>query len=196
MLLYCAGAAGLFQETCMSLVGSRQLRGPGRAFARRLGAAMAAEGITYVSGGAAGADTEGFQSALHAGGHALLYLADSLAEQASRMKEALTIGRVLLVSEYASIRMDLHKRLTGRDAPDAEMPRASRALPAAGRSTASIGSEAVFDVEEADRDMRYASFTSKLKNPFKAAGGAPAKRGAAPAQRKPHPRTGKHARKQ
>ena len=103
---------------------------------------------------------------------------------------------VLLVSEYASIRMDLHKRLTGRDAPDAEMPRASRALPAAGRSTASIGSEAVFDVEEADRDMRYASFTSKLKNPFKAAGGAPAKRGAAPAQRKPHPRTGKHARKQ
>ena len=100
MLLYCAGAAGLFQETCMSLVGSRQLRGPGRAFARRLGAAMAAEGITYVSGGAAGADTEGFQSVLHAGGHALLYLADSLAEQASRMKEALTIGRVLLVSEY------------------------------------------------------------------------------------------------
>ena len=89
---------------------------------------------------------------------------------------------VLLVSEYASIRMDLHKRLTGRDAPDAEMPRASRALPAAGRSTASIGSEAVFDVEEADRGMRYASFTSK--------------RGAAPAQRKPHPRTGKHARKQ
>ncbi len=100
MLLYCAGAAELFQETCMSLVGSRQLRAPGRAFARRLGAEMAAEGITYVSGGAAGADTEGFQSALHAGGHALIYLADSLAEQASRMKRKLDTGRVLLVSEY------------------------------------------------------------------------------------------------
>lgn len=33
---------------------------------------------------------------------------------------------VLLVSEYASIRMDLHRKLTGKAAPDAEMPRASR----------------------------------------------------------------------
>ena len=33
---------------------------------------------------------------------------------------------VLLVSEYASIRMDLHRRLTGKAAPDAEMPRAAR----------------------------------------------------------------------
>ncbi len=32
---------------------------------------------------------------------------------------------VLLVSEYASIRMDLHRKLTGRAAPDAEMPRAA-----------------------------------------------------------------------
>ena len=47
---------------------------------------------------------------------------------------------VLLVTEYASMRMDLHKKLTGKDAPDAEMPRASRALPAAGQSTASTGS--------------------------------------------------------
>ncbi len=41
---------------------------------------------------------------------------------------------VLLVTEYASMRMDLHKKLTGKEAPDAEMPRASRALPAAGQS--------------------------------------------------------------
>lgn len=33
---------------------------------------------------------------------------------------------VLLVSEYASIRMDLHRKLTGKAAPDAEMPRAAR----------------------------------------------------------------------
>ena len=44
---------------------------------------------------------------------------------------------VLLVSEYASMRMELHKKLTGKDTPDAQMPRASRALPAAGESTAS-----------------------------------------------------------
>ena len=44
---------------------------------------------------------------------------------------------VLLVSEYASIRMDLHRKLTGKAAPDAEMPRAARtaamALQVAGR---------------------------------------------------------------
>lgn len=33
---------------------------------------------------------------------------------------------VLLVSEYASIRMDLHRKFTGKAAPDAEMPRAAR----------------------------------------------------------------------
>ncbi len=35
---------------------------------------------------------------------------------------------VLLVSEYASIRMDLRKKLTGKSAPDAEMPKASRSF--------------------------------------------------------------------
>lgn len=35
---------------------------------------------------------------------------------------------VLLVSEYASIRMDLRRKLTGKSAPDAEMPKASRSF--------------------------------------------------------------------
>ena len=35
---------------------------------------------------------------------------------------------VLLVSEYASIRMDLHRKLTGKAAPDAEMPKASKGM--------------------------------------------------------------------
>ncbi len=50
---------------------------------------------------------------------------------------------VLLASEYISIRTDLRRKLTGKETADAEMPRASRALPAAGRSTASIGDAAV-----------------------------------------------------
>ena len=100
MLLYCAGALELFQGACMSLVGSRRLRSPGEAFARRFGTAAAEEGITYVSGGAAGADTVGFQSAWSAGGAALVYLADSLQQRVARMQAELATGRVLLVSEY------------------------------------------------------------------------------------------------
>ncbi len=101
---------------------------------------------------------------------------------------------VLLVSEYASIRMDLHKRLTGRDAPDAEMPRASRALPAAGRSTASIGDEAVFDIREEQARGGFSGISAKLKRPFTSASHGSG-HAASPTQRKPHPRTGRHARK-
>ena len=51
---------------------------------------------------------------------------------------------VLLVSEYASIRMDLHRKLTGKAAPDAEMPRAARTaamapVQVAGAQAAAVG---------------------------------------------------------
>ena len=46
---------------------------------------------------------------------------------------------VLLVSEYASIRMDLHRKLTGKAAPDAEMPRAARTVAMAPVQVAGAG---------------------------------------------------------
>ena len=46
MLLYCAGNLELFQTRCMALVGSRQLRQPGQAFAEAAGRAMADQGFT------------------------------------------------------------------------------------------------------------------------------------------------------
>ena len=46
---------------------------------------------------------------------------------------------VLLVSEYASIRMDLHRKLTGKAAPDAEMPRAARTAAMASVQVAGTG---------------------------------------------------------
>ncbi|WP_294421574.1 hypothetical protein [uncultured Senegalimassilia sp.] len=49
---------------------------------------------------------------------------------------------VLLVSEYASIRMDLHRKLTGKAAPDAEMPRAARTGAMAPVQVAGAGAQA------------------------------------------------------
>ena len=50
---------------------------------------------------------------------------------------------VLLVSEYASIRMDLHRKLTGKAAPDAEMPRAARTAAMAPVQVAGAGAAVV-----------------------------------------------------
>lgn len=53
---------------------------------------------------------------------------------------------VLLVSEYASIRMDLHRKLTGKAAPDAEMPRAARTAAMAPVQVAGAGEQAAAGV--------------------------------------------------
>lgn len=56
---------------------------------------------------------------------------------------------VLLVSEYASIRMDLHRKLTGKAAPDAEMPRAARTGAMAPVQVAGAGAQAAAGVPQA-----------------------------------------------
>lgn len=100
LVLYCAGNPELFGKPCVSLVGSRKMRPAGAAFARRLGASAARENLTYVSGGAAGADTLGFEAAIEQGGSAVLFLADSLLARMRDMRTLLESGRLLLVSEY------------------------------------------------------------------------------------------------
>ena len=62
---------------------------------------------------------------------------------------------VLLVSEYASIRMDLHRKLTGKAAPDAEMPRAARTGAMAPVQVAGAGAQADV-VQQADAAVRGA----------------------------------------
>lgn len=102
LYLYCAGELSLFQRECISLVGSRKLREPGKQFSALAGAQIAGEGYTFCSGGAEGADTVGFQAAMEQGGTAILYLADSLLEETRRpvYRDLLARGRLLLASEY------------------------------------------------------------------------------------------------
>jgi DNA processing protein len=100
MVLYCAGNLDLFQKTAVSLVGSRKLRTLGAEFAAALGRQAARENLVYISGGASGADTVGFDAAMAAGGEAVVFLADSLQERMETMSRWLQTGRLLLVSEY------------------------------------------------------------------------------------------------
>lgn len=99
LVLYCAGNLALFQEEGVALVGSRRLRTPGAEFARRLGETAARENLTYVSGGAVGADSAGYAGAMENGGAAILFLPDSLLARMRTMEADLASGRVLLVSE-------------------------------------------------------------------------------------------------
>lgn len=102
LVLYCAGNVELFSKKCISLVGSRKLRQPGRLFSETAGKWIAQQGNCYCSGGAAGADSVGYEAAIRAGGTALVFLADSLREcmERERYQNALRENRVLLVSEY------------------------------------------------------------------------------------------------
>lgn len=102
LVLYCGGNTELFSTPCMSLVGSRQLREKGKGFSARSGDAIAREGYTYCSGGALGADSVGFDSAMQAGGSAILFVADSLEAcmGQGRYRPFLEQGRLLLVSEF------------------------------------------------------------------------------------------------
>ncbi len=102
--LYCMGNAALLSKPCISLVGSRKLRARGRSFSRQAGSAIAAQGFGYCSGGAAGADTVGYQAAIANGGCAVLFLADSLLRHRydRRYLCALEQDRLLLVSEFGA----------------------------------------------------------------------------------------------
>ena len=102
LILYCAGNTELFSTRCISLVGSRQLREKGKAFAAMAGDQIAAKGYTYCSGGAKGADTAGYRASVRAGGDALIFVADSLEDCITRKcyETMLRKGRLLLVSEF------------------------------------------------------------------------------------------------
>jgi DNA processing protein len=66
-VLYYRGDPAVLAAPCMALVGSRKATQYGRAAAYRLGAELAAMGVTVVSGMARGIDTAAHQGALNSG---------------------------------------------------------------------------------------------------------------------------------
>ena len=72
-VLFAKGEAELLSARCISVVGSRELSGEGRAFAAEAGRRIAAEGFALCSGGAAGADRAAQDACLAHGGSAVIF---------------------------------------------------------------------------------------------------------------------------
>lgn len=83
-LLFAAGNLELLIRPAIALVGSRALEAAGKRFARKVGSLAAMEGHVLVSGNAAGADREGQQACLQAGGSIIAFVADELCRHVPR----------------------------------------------------------------------------------------------------------------
>jgi predicted Rossmann fold nucleotide-binding protein DprA/Smf involved in DNA uptake len=76
--LWLKGDTSILQTPMISLVGSRDLAAPNRAFARAVGEEAARQGVTLVSGNARGADREAQEACLRNGGRVISVVADEL----------------------------------------------------------------------------------------------------------------------
>lgn len=76
--LWAKGDRSILHTPAISLVGSRELREPNRAFARTLGVYAADRGLTLVSGNARGADRTAQESCQRAGGRVISIVAEEL----------------------------------------------------------------------------------------------------------------------
>lgn len=82
--LWAKGDVSILATPAISLVGSRELQEPNRAFAQAVGYQAARQGLTLVSGNARGADRVAQESCLAAGGRVISIVADELEKQPLR----------------------------------------------------------------------------------------------------------------
>ena len=83
-VLWARGDLSLLDTPAISLVGSRELAEPNRAFAAEVGRQAALQGYTLVSGNARGADKTAQNACLEAGGRVISVVADSLTAHKTR----------------------------------------------------------------------------------------------------------------
>ena len=93
-VLFCRGELSVLQRPAVALVGSRDLTPEGEAFARKVGALAAAEGLVLVSGNARGADQCAQNACLDAGGAVIAVLPDGLQDHAPQH------GRIVYLCEW------------------------------------------------------------------------------------------------
>lgn len=102
-ILFVAGQTELLHSDAICVVGSRDATVSGLRFARRVGAACAANGLAVVSGDARGVDQEAMSGALESGGKAIGILAEALdkAVLKKRHRQALMRGAITLISPFS-----------------------------------------------------------------------------------------------
>lgn len=79
-LLYYRGDLALLQTRSVAVVGTREASNEGQSRARKLARELVAQGITVISGLAAGIDTAAHQAAIEAGGRTIAVIGTSLAD--------------------------------------------------------------------------------------------------------------------
>ncbi len=104
LLLYCQGDTSLLLGPCVAVVGMRSCSDKGAQLAASMGSALAAHGITVVSGLALGIDSAAQEAALTLPGRTIAVLGNGIAHEYPRSNANLqrTIARQgLLVSEFS-----------------------------------------------------------------------------------------------
>ena len=100
--LFYQGNEALLESTGVAIVGTRRPSLEGRDWAKKSAGLFAEEGITIVSGGAAGIDTEAHDAALRGDGTTVVVLPEGLHtyQATPSLKTGLGNGQVLLLSEF------------------------------------------------------------------------------------------------
>ena len=101
LFLFYRGDISLLDGRRVAVAGSRDISAQTRALARRVGEAMAGEGLTMVCGGARGVDSAAQEGLLRAGGKLILVPATPAKEHLSKplLQDALQENRLLLLND-------------------------------------------------------------------------------------------------
>ncbi len=102
-LLYGMGTLSLLQKGGLAIIGSREADEQAIELTKKIAKIAAQQGITLISGGARGVDTEALLTAISQGRTAIAILPDSLDQATVRPKyrEALKEERLVLLSPYS-----------------------------------------------------------------------------------------------